>query len=347
MSFLNRHFRIEENGSTLGREVVGGLTTFTTMSYIVFVQPTVLHACGMPFGSVLVATCLSSALACILMGLYANYPFALAPGMGENFFFAFTVCSTFAGGMGFSWQAGLAIVFISGVIFLVLSAFNVREKLLLVLPDCLKNAIGPAIGLFIAFIGLQWGGIIKLDPCTMVTLGGFRTGVALLTCFGVLLIAALMALRVPGGILIGILATCGIGVATGVMPKPEGDLDRSFETFFSLNFTELIENWHTALVAIVLFFFMDLFDTVGTLVGVGKQAGYIGDDGHLPRANRAFLSDAGATCFGALFGTSTVTSYIESATGVAAGARTGLASVVTGVCFLGAILLAPIVRVVG
>ncbi len=347
MEQLDRLFGIQDAGSTVRREVVGGLTTFATMSYIVFVQPTVLAACGMPHGSVLLATCLSSAAACLLMGLVARYPFALAPGMGENFFFAFTVCAAFGGGMGFSWQAGLAIVFISGLIFLVLSLFGVREKMLNVLPECLKNAIGPAIGLFIAFIGLQWGGIVTLSPTTMVTLGSFKNPVALITIFGVLLTATLMARGWRSGILIGILATCALGLVTGVLTRPEQSIQWSFGSFFHLDFSELVEHWDKALIAILLFFFMDLFDTVGTLVGVGKQAGYIGDDGKLPRANRAFFCDAAGTCVGALFGTSTVTSYIESATGVAAGARTGLAAVVTGFCFIGAIALAPVVQVVG
>jgi AGZA family xanthine/uracil permease-like MFS transporter len=344
---LDRYFGIEAAGSTLRREVIGGLTTFATMSYIVFVQPTVLSAAGMPFGSVLLATCLSSAVACFLMGIMARYPFALAPGMGENFFFAFTVCATFPGAMGFSWQAGLAIVFISGLIFLGLSLFGVREQVLSVLPDCLKHTIAPAIGFFITFVGLQWGGIVKLSPTTMVTLGDLSHGVALITITGVFLIAALMAYRVQGGILVGIVVTCALGLITGVMPYPESTVDLSFDTFFQLNFTELAQHWDKALIAILLFFFMDLFDTVGTLAGVGRQAGFITEDGTLPRAKQAFLADAGATCVGALFGTSTVTSYIESATGVAAGARTGLAALVTGVCFIVAIFAAPIVHIVG
>jgi len=181
MERLDQFFGIRASGSTIRREVVGGLTTFATMSYIVFVQPTVLAACGMPFGSVLVATCVSAAFACVLMGLLAKYPFALAPGMGENFFFAFMVCGTFPGAMGFSWQAGLTIVFISGLVFLVLSLFGTRERLLNVLPDCLKNAIGPAIGFFIAFVGLQWGGIVKPSPATMVSLGDMSSGPVLIS----------------------------------------------------------------------------------------------------------------------------------------------------------------------
>ena len=351
MDAIRRYFGIEEAGSTVGREVVGGLTTFATMSYIVFVQPSVLAACGMPFGSVLLATCLSSAVACLLMGLVARYPFALAPGMGENFLFAFTVCGAAAiGGMGFSWQAGLAIVFAAGLIFLVLSLFGVREKLLAIFPSCLKNAIGPGIGLFIAFIGFQWGGVVVSNSATMTTLvtsTALPKGPALLTVFGVLLIAALMAWNFRGAILVGLLATCVAGVMTGVIPKTEASYSLSFDTFFQLDFGELVEHWDQALIAIGLLFFLDLFDTVGTLVGVGKQAGYIQEDENLPRASKAFFADAAATCVGALFGTSTVTSYIESATGVAAGARTGLAAVVTGACFVLALALAPLAWVVG
>ena len=348
MEQLERFFGIRESGSTVQREVVGGVTTFLTMSYIVFVQPTVLSCAGMDFGSVLLATCLSAAVACFLMGVIARYPFALAPGMGENFLFAFTVCGPAAfAGMGFSWQAGLAIVLISGLLFLVLSIFRTREKIMEVFPECLKNAIGPAIGLFIAFIGLQWGGIVKANPATMVSLGGFHTGPALITTFGVLLIATLMARGVRGGILIGILATSGLGWLFKVIPMQEQAVHLSFSTFFRLDFAELIEHWDKALIAILLFFFLDLFDTVGTLVGVGKQAGFIKEDGTLPRAGKAFLSDALGTCVGALFGTSTVTSYIESATGVAAGARTGLAACVTGICFVLAIAFAPLIAFVG
>lgn len=318
------------------------------MSYIVFVQPTVLSAAGMPFGSVLLATCIASAVSCFIMGLTANYPFALAPGMGENFLFAFTVCGAVAlGGMGFSWQAGLAIVLIAGVLFLLLSLFGAREKLIEVLPDCLKNAIGPAIGFFIAFVGLQWGGVIVHSPATMVMVGDLTKGPPLLVLLGVLFIAAMMALGIRSAILVGTLVVSALAVAFKIVPIPDEPLTFSFETFFNLDFGALVANWQDALIAIALLFFLDLFDTVGTLVGVGKQAGYIDERGQLPRARQAFVSDAAATCVGAVCGTSTVTSYVESATGVAAGARTGLASVTTGVCFLLAIALAPVVRIVG
>ena len=347
MEFLDRFFGISTSGSTARREVVGGLTTFATMSYIIFVQPTVLSCAGMDFGSVLMATCLSSAVGCVLMALLARYPFALAPGMGENFLFAFTVCSTFPGAMGFSWQAGLAIVFISGVLFLLLSIFRTREMLLEVLPSCLTNSIGPAIGLFIGFIGLQWGGIVTLSPTTMVRLGGFHTGPALLTLFGLTIISVMHARGLRGGILAGVLTSCVLGVTTGIVPMTAEPVRLSFSTFFQLNFSELIHRPLDASLAILMFFFLVLFDTVGTLIGVGTQAGFVSEDGKLPRAGRAFFADASATCVGALFGTSTVTSYIESATGVAAGARTGLASIVTGICFLAALAFAPIIRIAG
>ncbi len=343
MQLLNQYFGISEAGSTLRREVVGGLTTFATMSYIVFVQPAVLSMAGMDFGSVIAATCFSSAIGCFLMGLLARYPYALAPGMGENFLFSFTVCL----GMGFSWQAGLAIVFISGVLFVVLSALSVRERVLEVFPDCLRNAIGPGIGLFIAYVGFQWGGIVVLNPATMSSLGDLRHGEPLLTLFGVFLIAALMARGIRGGILAGLLATLIPGLASGVIPWRVETPRLNFATFFQLDFAPLIVHWDKALVAILLFFFLILFDTVGTLAGLSIQAGFVQEDGKLPRAGRAFFADAMGTCVGALFGTSTVTCYIESAAGVAAGARTGLAAVVTGLCFLGAAAFGPLIALVG
>ncbi len=325
------------------REVVGGLTTFATMSYIVFVQPTVLAMAGMDFGAVLTATCLSAALGCVFMGFLARYPFGLAPGMGENFLFAFTIVL----GMKFSWQAGLAIVFLSGVLFLLLSVFRTREKVLEILPDCLKNAIGPAIGLFIAFIGLQWSGIVVSNPATMLALGSLRHGAPLIGLAGVLLTATLMAVGFRGAILAGIFVTALLGMVFGVIPHTLPQTALSTQTMFQLNFGELIARWDEALMAVALFFFLILFDTVGTLVGVGTQAGFMTPDGRLPRAGRAFMADALATCTGALLGTSTVTAYIESATGVAAGARTGLAALVTGICFVGALAFAPVIAIVG
>jgi len=340
---LDSFFGITRSGSTLRREVVGGFTTFATMSYIVFVQPTVLAMAGMNLGSVLLATCLSSAAACFLMGILANYPIALAPGMGENFLFVFTICGT----MGFAWPSALAIVFISGALFTLLSLFSFREKILDVFPPSLKHAIGPAIGLFIAFTGLQWAGIIVISPATMVTLGPLKHAAPLTALAGIAVTTILLARGLNIAILAGIASTTLLGVLTGVIPATLPDIVFSTESFFNLNFRDLLDHWQNALIAIALFFFLDLFDTVGTLVGVSVQAGFLTEDGKLPRAGRAFLSDALGTCIGALFGTSTVTSFIESATGVAAGARTGLASLVTGLCFIAAILFAPLVALAG
>ncbi len=343
MDFLEKQFGVTQAGSTVRREIVGGATTFATMSYIIFVQPTVLAMAGMDFGSVVLATCISSAIACFLMGVLANYPFALAPGMGQNFLFSFTICL----GMGFSWQAALTVVLFSGIIFTALSLFQFREKVIDILPLCLKNAIGPGIGLFIAFIGLQWSGIVVLNSATMVTLGDLKHAVPLTALLGLLIMATLHARNIHGGILLGILITTGIGLFLGVIPRSMPEYQFSVASFFSLDFKELLVRWPDALLAIGLFFFLDLFDTVGTLVGVSTQAGFMTEEGQLPRAGRAFLADALGTCVGALCGTPTVTSYIESATGVAAGARTGLAAIVTGLCFIVAMALAPVVALVG
>lgn len=343
MNALDRFFGVSQAGSTLRREVVGGITTFATMSYIVFVQPTVLSVAGMDFGSVLLATCLSSAFSCFLMGFYARYPIALAPGMGENFLFAFTICMA----MSFSWQAGLAIVFISSLLLTILLFFKVREKILAVLPNCLTNSIGPAIGMFIGFIGLQWGGIVRSNPATMVMFGGFHSGPALITACGVVLIAVLYARGFRGCILVGLLATCALALATGVLPWTHEPVTLTTDTFFNMNFGELAQRLPAAATMVFVLLFLALFDTVGTLVGVGTQAGLVKEDGTMERAGRAFQSDAIGSCVGAMLGTSTITCYIESSTGVAAGARTGLAAVVTGICFLFAIALAPLVHLAG
>ncbi len=344
---LDRVFAIHAAGSTLSREITGGLTTFATMSYIIFVQPTVLSAAGMDFGGVLLATCLASAFASILMGLYAKYPYALAPGMGQNFLFAFTICSAFEGGMGFSWQAGLAIVFLSGLIFLALSLFRVREHVLTVLPDCLKHAIGPAIGLFIAFVGLQWSGIIRPHPATIVQLGDLTQPATLVSLAGLGFVVLCLARGIRGGILLGILFTVVCGLLSGVLQYPEETAAPNASTVLQFNFGALLSRWDAALIAILLVFFLDLFDTVGTFVGVSQQAGFVDEHGTPPRAGRVFASDAASSCAGACLGVSTVTTYIESAAGVAAGARTGLAAVVTGLCFVAAIPFAPLVQIAG
>ncbi|MCX8064245.1 MAG: NCS2 family permease [Candidatus Hydrogenedentes bacterium] len=339
---LENLFRLTENQTTIKREIIGGITTFSTMSYIIFVQPSILSLAGMDFGSVLLATCISSAIATFLMAILSNYPFALAPGMGENFLFTFTICLT----MGFSWQSALTIVFISGLLFVALSLFRFREKIIEIFPDCLKNAIPGAIGLLIAFVGLQWAGLIILNEGTMVSIGSFKHPIPGIALISVALIVFLQGMRISSAILIGLFFSTICYLVLGIIPWKPPELHYSFSTFFQLNFAELIERWPDAIVAIFVFFFLDLFDTVGTLIGVGNTAGFM-REGKLPRASGAFLADALGTCVGALCGTSTVTSYIESAAGVVAGARTGLASVVTGICFLLVIPFIPFIVVLG
>lgn len=341
-STLEKIFQLKENDTNVRREVIGGITTFCTMSYIVFVQPAILSIAGMDYGSVVLATCISSAIACFLMAFFANYPIALAPGMGENFLFTFTLCL----GMGFSWQSSLAIVFIAGVLFVLLSLFKTREKIIEIFPDCLKNAIPAAIGMLITFVGLQWAGLIVLNPGTMVSVGSLTKTVPLITIISLLLILFLQSIKFTGAILVGIFFSSIAYLVLGVIPWTKPELTYSFSTFFKLDFYPLLEKWKEAIPAIFIFFFLDLFDTVGTLVGVGNAAGLM-KEGKLPRAGGAFLADAISTCIGAVCGTSTVTSYVESAAGVASGARTGFAALIAGICFILTIPLVPFLSVLG
>ena len=339
---MNGIFKLKEHGTDLKTEVVAGTTTFMTMSYIVFVQPAILLAAGMDFGSVMTATCLSSALATILMGLLANYPIAQAPAMGHNAFFAFVVC----GAMGYSWQVALGAVFISGCLFVVLSLLGLWGGLVRAIPNAIKHSIAVGIGLLIAMIGLQWAGVVVDSPATLVGLGDLKSRAPLLALFGVLLIAVLMALKVRGAILWGILSTALLGLPLGIV-EYQGVLSMPpsmAPTFLKLDVAGALS---TGLITIVfVFFLLDLFDTIGTLIGVGDQAGYIVDGG-LPRVNRAIMADAIGTVAGSLLGTSTVTSYIESASGISEGGRTGLANVVTGILFLCALFFSPLARMIG
>lgn len=346
-SFLERRFELASQGTTVGTEVLAGTTTFLTLSYILFVQPAVLSAAGMDFGAVMVATCLASAFATLLMGLYANYPIALAPAMGHNFYFTFTVCGAVAaGGMGFRWETALGGVFVSGVIFLALSRFGFRERLLNAIPDSLKHAIAVGIGLLIAFVGLQWAGLVVARRGTLVGLGRLGSPPVLLALFGLVLTGVLLARGVRGGILWGILGAAAVGIPaglvtfSGIVSAPPS----LAPTLLKLDLMGLLSG--AGFLVIFIFFFLALFDTIGTLVGVSEQAGFL-KDGRLPRAEKALISDAAGMSAGALLGTSTITSYIESAAGVAAGGRTGLASVVTAGLFLLALFFVPLVRMIG
>ena len=340
---LEKLFRLQESGTTVKREIVAGCTTFMTLSYIIFVQPAVLSAAGMDSGAVMAATCITSALAMVLMAFLANYPIALAPGMGHNFYFAFTVCLT----LGVSWQNALGAVFIAGVLFILLFFVGLREKVMTILPVSLRNAIPAGIGLLIALVGLEWAGLIVGHPSTYVTLGDLKSPPALLSLFGVVVIAILFALNVRGAILIGILGSTIVGLITG-MVKFQGVVSAPpsiAPTFLQLQIPNILVD--PKMISIIfIFIFLDLFDTVGTLVGVGEQGGFM-VDGKLPKARQALLSDAVATSAGALLGTSTVTSYIESASGISAGGRTGLTNIVTAVLMLLALFFNPLIKMVG
>ena len=345
---LERLFKLRDSGSTIQREIASGLTTFMAMSYIIVVQPTVLSACGMDFGAVMIATCIASAVATLLMGFMANYPIALAPAMGHNFYFAFTVCGAVAArGLGYPWNVALGAVFISGALFILLSFVGFRVKIIDAVPSTLKSAIAVGIGLLIALIGLQWSGVVVGNPATMIGLGDLSSRPVILSILGLTIIALLLARRVPGAILLGIVATALIGLPFGivkfygVISKPPSVLP----TFFKLDILGVFKQ-ADFLSVIFVFFFLDLFDTIGTLIGVSEQAGFL-KNGKLPRAKNALLSDAVGTVSGAMLGTSTVTSYIESAAGVSVGGRTGFSNLITSFLLLISIFFYPLVRMVG
>ena len=338
---LDRFFHLTENHTTVRREILGGFTTFMAMAYVVVVNPRVLGEAGMPVEGVLFATCVSAAIATLIMGLWANYPIALAPGMSLNAYFTYSIVL----GRGVPWQTALGVVFLSGCLFLLLTLTNIREHIVNDIPDCLKHGTAAGIGFFIAFIGLRNAKIVVASAATFVALGKSSDKEVLLAALGLILIAILMARRVSGAILIGIVVIALIGVPLGLTtwpshifswPNPSGTfLKLDFRSVFKLGLGDLV----------FVFFFVDLFDNVGTLVGVCEQGGFL-RDGKFPRASRALLADAFGTMAGALTGTSTVTSYIESAAGVAAGARTGLGNVAIAALFLAAMFCAPLVAAI-
>ncbi len=338
---LERIFKLTENQTTVRRELLGGLTTFMTMAYIIAVNPRILSEAGMPIDGVLFATCISSAVATLVMGLWANYPIALAPGMSLNAYFTYSIVI----GRGVPWQTALAVVFFSGLLFLLLTLTNVREQIVNGIPDCLKYGTAAGIGLFIAFVGLRNAKIIVANPATFVGLGNFSDAQAQIATFALIVTAILMARKVGGAILIGILVATVAGILRGLSRWPAHvfSLPHPGGTFLKLDFAGAAQRG--LLELIFVFFFVDLFDNVGTLVGVCEQGGFL-RDGKLPRASRALLADATGTLFGALTGTSTVTSYIESAAGVAAGARTGLGNLVIAGLFLLAMFYAPLVSAI-
>ncbi len=338
-NFLSKAFGFDPAKHSVRTEIIAGITTFLTMAYILAVNPNIFsNVPGMPTGSVFTATALAAIVGTLVMSLYAKKPFGLAPGMGLNAFFVFTVCL----GMGYSWQFALTAIFIEGVIFIILSATKVREMIVNAIPSSLKNAIGAGIGLYIAFIGLQNAGIIANNDSTLVGLGNLGTANSILFIIGLFLTAILVVLKVKGGILIGMLATTVIGIPmgvtklTGFMSMP----DSIAPIFCKFEWSQVL-SWDM-LVVVFTFLFIDMFDTIGTVVGVSVKSGMIDKDGHVDGISKILMADAVATTAGACFGTSTTTTYIESASGVAEGGRTGLTSFVVAVCFAIALLFSPV-----
>jgi adenine/guanine/hypoxanthine permease len=336
---LERTFELEKHATNVRTELLAGLTTFMTMAYIVFVNPTILADAGMDKGAVFVATCLAAAFGSAFMGLYANYPVALAPGMGLNAYFTYGVVK----GMGHAWETALGAVFLSGVLFLIVSLTPIREWVINSIPKSLKLSIAAGIGLFLAIIGLQSAGIVKAHPATLVTLGDLKLPTVVLAVLGFIVMAALDTRQVPGSILIGILAAAIAGALLGLSTFSGGivSLPPSIApVFLKLDVVKALE---IGLIAIVFtFFFVDVFDNTGTLIGVAHKAGLVNPDGTLPRVKRALTVDSTAAMVGAGLGTSTTTSYIESAAGVNAGGRTGLVAVTVAVLFLAALFFAPL-----
>lgn len=347
-AWLDRRFRVTAHGSSLRQELLAGASTFMAMSYIVLVNPAVLASAGMDDGAVMVATCLASAAATVWMALHTNYPIALAPGMGHNFFFALTVCGPIAaGGYGYPWQAALAAVFLSGVLFIIASFWGFRAFIITLVPEHLKASIAVGIGLLVAIVGLRWGGLLVSTPGTYIGLGDLTSGPVALTLFGFLVTSGLSVLGMRAALLLGILATTVAAVLTG-MARFDGFVGAPpslAPTFLAMDFGALLRHTNFASVVFV-FLLVDLFDTVGTLIGVGQRAGLV-VEGQLPKARQALLADAVGTVSGAALGTSTVTSYVESAAGVAAGGRTGLSGLVTAGLFVASLFFYPLVRVVG
>lgn len=339
---IEKFFKLKDLNTNIRTEIIAGLTTFMAMAYIIFVNPAMISQTGMDFNSAMVATCISAACATIMMGLYANYPIALATGMGENAFFTYTVCLT----MGISWQVALGCVFIEGIIFIFLTLTKMRQKLIDAIPASVRCGTTCGIGILIAFVGLIDAGIVVAHPQTLVTLGDIMNPVAMLAISGLIVTSILLIKNIKGAMLWGILITMLIGIPLGIV-KYQGLVSMPpsmMPTFLKMDVQGAMK---LGLLSIIfIFLFMDIFDTVGTLAGVGELGGFM-KAGKLPRAGRAMFTDAVGTCVGAACGTPVVTSYIESAAGIASGGRSGLASIVTGIAFLLALFFSPLIRIIG
>lgn len=338
MSLLKKLFGFDSRTMSLQKEVTGGVTTFLTMSYILAVNPEMLSETGMDANALFTTTVLASVVATLLMALYAKMPFALAPAIGVNAFFVYTIVMT----MGYSWQFGLTAVFIEGIIFILLTLTGMRDKIVEAMPHELRKAISPGIGLFVAFIGLHNAGIIVGSPSTMVTLGNLHSPSVLLAVLGILLTVILLVRNVPGALLIGILATTLAGIPLGMT-----HIDRLLSVPPGIEPIFMKMQWDSIMsidmaVCVSTLLFMDMFDTMGTLIGVGHRAGFVNEKGEMPGMNKAFMADSIGTTAGAMLGTTTVSTYVESAAGVNAGGRSGLTAFVTAVCFILALFFAPL-----
>jgi AGZA family xanthine/uracil permease-like MFS transporter len=338
--FMEKIFRLKEHGTTCEREIVAGLTTFLTMAYILAVNPDMLSNTGMPWGGVFTATVIASAIGTLVMAFAANLPIALAPGMGLNAFFTFSVVI----GMGYSWQLALTAVFLEGILFIILSLFKIREAIINAIPVNLRKAVAVGIGLFIALIGFSNAGIVVGGTGTVIGLGNITVGEPLLALLGLIIMVVLFTLKIPGSILLGIIITTIIGIPFGITKVPENWSPVGTPTaplFLAFDFKPESILTFKFFTVFFTFLFVDIFDTVGTLVGVTTQAGLIDKNGKIPKVKEALLADAVGTVAGAALGTSTVTSYVESAAGVAAGGRTGLTSLTTAILFLLAMFFSP------
>ncbi|SHF26715.1 NCS2 family permease [Alkalibacter saccharofermentans] len=355
-SFLDSFFKLKENNTNVKTEVMAGITTFMTMAYILIVNPSILSVTGMDFNALITATAIAAAIGTFFMAIFANYPFALAPGMGLNAYFAYVVVLQ----MGYSWEIALTAIFVEGIIFILLSFFNVREALFNAIPSTLKKAVGVGIGLFITFIGLQNAGVIVGNQATLVGLGSLKSITAILTLVGVIITVVMIVKKVRGAILWGILITYLLGLISqfagiyvvnpdigmySLIPSGIISAPPSLEPiFFKFDFAQMLSL--DFVIVIFTFLFVDLFDTLGTLIGVSTKAGFLTKEGKLPKIKQALLADAVATTAGAVLGTSTTTTYVESASGVADGGRTGLTAFTTGVLFILALVFSPVISVI-
>lgn len=335
---FEKYFKLKENGTNVRTEVIAGITTFLTMAYILAVNPGILSATGMDANALFTTTALAAVVGTLVMALWAKLPFALAPGMGLNAFFAFSVVL----GMGYSWQFALTAVLIEGIIFILMTIFNIREAIVDAIPKSIQTAISAGIGLFIAFIGLQNAGIIVNNDATLVHLGDITSGSALLALIGLVITSVLIIKKVKGDLLIGIIVTALIGIPMGITQmKGFASLPPSIEPiFFKFDFSQVFT--FDMMIVVFTFLFVDIFDTLGTLVGVSRKANMLDKDGKVPNVKKAFMADAVGTTVGAMLGTSTVTTYVESAAGVSEGGRTGLTALVTALCFVAALFFAPL-----